>query len=93
MIKGRKAMFSTLSYFKSVFGFFIRAANGQNLPQLRCENTHVALTCPDKVGVHSPDFVGMYHVFHASLVQILTHFRLRTKNPNTLYNQKNTTIL
>jgi len=69
-----------------MFGFFIRAANGQNLPQLHCENTHVALTCPDKVGVHSPDFVGIFNVFRASLVQILTHFRLRTKNPNTLKN-------
>jgi hypothetical protein len=31
--------------FKSVLGFFIRAANGQNSPQLRYENTPVALTC------------------------------------------------
>jgi hypothetical protein len=25
---------------------FFRATNGQNSPQLRYENTHVALTCP-----------------------------------------------
>ena len=60
---------SVISEHTSVFGFFIRAANGQNSPQFRCKNTHVAL---------------LHSVFYASLVQILTHFRLRTKNPNTL---------
>ncbi len=42
-----------LSHIKSEFGFFIRAANGQNSLQLRCENTHVAL---------------LHSVFRASLV-------------------------
>jgi hypothetical protein len=71
-------MYSVL-ILKSVFGFFIRATNGQNLHQLRCENTHVALTCPDEIGVHSPDFVGIFNVFHALLVQILTHYACELK--------------
>jgi hypothetical protein len=64
---------------KRVFGFFIRAANGQNSPQLRYGNTHVALTCPDEIGIHSPDFVGIDNVFRASLVQILTHYACELK--------------
>ncbi len=34
------------TYSKSLFRFLLRATNGQNSPQFRCKNAHVALTCP-----------------------------------------------
>jgi len=69
-----------------VFGFFIRATNGQNSPQLRCENTHVALTClPDSIGEYTlSDKIGTFQRFSRLVGASFDSLRLRTKNPNTL---------
>jgi hypothetical protein len=74
-----------------VFGFFIRAANGQNSPQLRYENTHVALTClPDSIGEYTlSDMIGTVPRFSRLVGANFVSLRLRTKNPNTLLLQDN----
>jgi hypothetical protein len=42
---------------KSLFRFLLRATNGQNSPQFRYKNAHVALTyLPDSTGEYTPLF-------------------------------------